>query len=91
MASKPPKTVVILGASYSGSPLFLATIHPILNFSYAGACAAQVIAAGLSEGRRLVLRDRSSYVSLCSLTVPAQKVATGPGFEPENALITPRV
>jgi hypothetical protein len=91
MASTPPKTAVVLGASYGGSPSFLAAIHPILNFSYAGARAAQVITAGLPEGRRLVLRYRSSYGSLSSLTVPTQKAPTGPGFEPENALITPRV
>jgi hypothetical protein len=91
MAITPPETVVILGAFYGGSPLFLAAIHPILNFFVCGTCAAQVIAAGLPEGRRLILRDRSSYFSLSSLVVPAQKEPTGPGFEPENALITPRV
>ncbi|KAJ7843960.1 hypothetical protein B0H13DRAFT_2286496 [Mycena leptocephala] len=52
--------------------------------------STRVIAAELPEGRRLV-GDRSSYVSLSSLTVPAQKAPTGPGFEPENALITPHV
>ncbi|KAJ7932895.1 hypothetical protein B0H13DRAFT_754194 [Mycena leptocephala] len=45
MASVPPKTVVVLGASYGG------------------ARAAQIIAAGLPEGWRLVLIDRNSHLN----------------------------
>jgi hypothetical protein len=70
MAYPPPKTVVVLGASYGGPYLLVFKSSDTSNLEflvYIGARAAQIIAAGLPEGWRLVLIDRNSYVSVSSL------------------------